>query len=68
MSQYATHIAFIAKAVYLRAVQSLISLPYLGFLDKSDPAYVATRTLLLSRQNPYFAASQTFSGIGCVTL
>ncbi|KAJ7110661.1 Six-hairpin glycosidase-like protein [Mycena epipterygia] len=45
-------------------VPSLLSLPYLGFLDKSHPAYVATRKLLLSRGNPYFAAGKNFSGIG----
>ncbi|KAI0036072.1 Six-hairpin glycosidase-like protein [Vararia minispora EC-137] len=45
-------------------VPSLISLPYLGFLNKADSAYVATRQLLLSRQNPYFAAGANFSGIG----
>jgi meiotically up-regulated gene 157 (Mug157) protein len=46
--------------------QSLLSLPYLGFLDKSHPAYVATRKVLLSRGNPYFAAGKNFSGAGYV--
>lgn len=46
--------------------QSLLSLPYLGFLDKSHPAYVATRKLLLSAKNPYFSAGKKFRGIGCV--
>ncbi|KAJ6587334.1 Six-hairpin glycosidase-like protein [Mycena sp. CBHHK59/15] len=45
-------------------VPSLLSLPYLGFLDKHHPAYVATRQLLLSRGNPYFAAGRNFSGAG----
>ncbi|GLB33616.1 putative DUF1237 containing protein [Lyophyllum shimeji] len=45
-------------------VPSLLSLPYLGFLDKKNPAYVATRKLLLSAKNPYFAAGKTFSGTG----
>ncbi|KAF5393651.1 hypothetical protein D9757_000199 [Collybiopsis confluens] len=45
-------------------VPSLLSLPYLGFLKKDNPAYVASRKLLLSRKNPYFAAGQNFSGIG----
>ncbi|KAH9894255.1 Six-hairpin glycosidase-like protein [Cubamyces lactineus] len=45
-------------------VPSLLSLPYLGFLEKTHPAYVATRKLLLSRKNPYFAAGKNFSGIG----
>ncbi|KZT59039.1 glycoside hydrolase family 125 protein [Calocera cornea HHB12733] len=54
-------------AVYLMDdanVPSLLALPYLGFLDKSDVTYVATRQRLLSRQNPYYAAGQTFLGIG----
>ncbi|KAK7695703.1 hypothetical protein QCA50_000339 [Cerrena zonata] len=45
-------------------VPSLLSLPYLGFLDKHHPAYVATRKLLLSRGNPYFAATKKFNGVG----
>lgn len=45
-------------------VPSLLSLPYLGFLDKSDPTYVTTRKLLLSRRNPYYAAGKSFKGIG----
>ncbi|KAF7797538.1 hypothetical protein EIP86_008738 [Pleurotus ostreatoroseus] len=45
-------------------VPSLLSLPYLGFLDMSHPAYVKTRQILLSRQNPYYAAGKTFRGIG----
>ncbi|CAK5270141.1 unnamed protein product [Mycena citricolor] len=45
-------------------VPSLLSLPYLGFLDMHNPTYVATRKLLLSRMNPYFAAGKNFSGIG----
>ncbi|KAJ7724361.1 Six-hairpin glycosidase-like protein [Mycena metata] len=45
-------------------VPSLLSLPYLGFLNKTDPAYVATRKVLLSRGNPYFAQGKNFSGTG----
>ncbi|KAJ7816799.1 Six-hairpin glycosidase-like protein [Mycena leptocephala] len=43
---------------------SLLSLPYLGFLDMNDRTYVATRKLLLSRANPYFSVGANFSGIG----
>ncbi|KAJ7266601.1 Six-hairpin glycosidase-like protein [Mycena rebaudengoi] len=45
-------------------VPSLLSMPYLGFLDKHNPAYVATRKLLLSKKNPYFAAGKSFNGVG----
>jgi len=45
-------------------VPSLLSLPYLGFLDKHDPAYVATKEVLLSRGNPYYANKNGFYGIG----
>ncbi|KAF8974386.1 Six-hairpin glycosidase-like protein [Flammula alnicola] len=45
-------------------VPSLLSLPYLGFLDKNNTAYVATRKMLLSRNNPYYSAGKTFNGIG----
>lgn len=47
-------------------VPSLLSLPYLGFLDKDHPTYVATRKLLLSQKNPYYAAGKSFRGIGYV--
>ncbi|KAF5363531.1 hypothetical protein D9756_000561 [Leucocoprinus leucothites] len=45
-------------------VPSLLSLPYLGFLEKHNPAYVATRKLLLSAKNPYYAAGAKFRGVG----
>ncbi|KAF8309756.1 hypothetical protein DL93DRAFT_2170181 [Clavulina sp. PMI_390] len=45
-------------------VPSLMSLPYLGFLDKSDAVYKSTKTKLLSRQNPYYAKGSNFFGIG----
>ncbi|KAI0751344.1 Six-hairpin glycosidase-like protein [Daedaleopsis nitida] len=45
-------------------VPSLLSLPYLGFLDKTHPAYVATKNLLMSRKNPYYAAGKNFSAVG----
>ncbi|KAK7049687.1 hypothetical protein VNI00_005718 [Paramarasmius palmivorus] len=45
-------------------VPSLLSLPYLGFLDRSDEAYVATKNLLMSGRNPYYAKGPFFSGVG----
>lgn len=32
--------------------------------DKKDPAYVATRKLLLSRGNPYYSRGEQFFGVG----
>jgi len=45
-------------------VPSLLSLPYLGFLNMDHPAYVATRQVLMSRANPYYVVGKNFSGIG----
>jgi meiotically up-regulated gene 157 (Mug157) protein len=44
---------------------SLLSLPLLGFLDKSDQVYINTRKMVLSRHgNPYFLSGTQFQGIG----
>ncbi|KAL0581969.1 hypothetical protein V5O48_000027 [Marasmius crinis-equi] len=45
-------------------VPSLLSLPYLGFLDARHPIYVATRKMITSNHNPYFAKGASFSGVG----
>ncbi|TFK76098.1 hypothetical protein BDN72DRAFT_756746 [Pluteus cervinus] len=45
-------------------VPSLLSLPYLGFLDKHHPVYVATKNVIFSKKNPYYAAGKSFNGIG----
>lgn len=47
-------------------VPSLLSLPYLGFLEKDNWAYKKTKKTILSRQNPYYAQGQNFSGTGWV--
>ncbi|KAJ1950283.1 hypothetical protein EC988_004447 [Linderina pennispora] len=45
-------------------VPSLLSLPYLGFVDKNDPVYLNTRKLILSPDNPWYFAGSRVSGIG----
>ena len=45
-------------------VPSLLSLPYLGWCARDDPAYLATRAYLLSPRNPYFYTGSVASGIG----
>lgn len=47
-------------------VPSLVSLPYLGFLKRSDPTYQKTKAAMFSRANPYYAAGKSFDGIGYV--
>ena len=44
---------------------SLLSLPFLGFLEKTDLVYQNTRKMVLSRLgNPYFLEGSDFKGIG----
>ncbi|KIW46781.1 uncharacterized protein PV06_02418 [Exophiala oligosperma] len=44
---------------------SLLSLPYLGFIDASDPLYRATRAMVLSRDgNPYYVVGAALEGQG----
>jgi len=45
-------------------VPSLLSLPYLGYCDRSDPLYLATRKFLLSSANKYYYVGTVASGIG----
>lgn len=45
-------------------VPSLLSLPYLGFCDRSDPLYRRTRAFCLSPENPYFVVRGDYAGIG----
>lgn len=45
-------------------VPSLVSLPYLGFLERSDSTYQKTKAAMFSRANPYYAVGKTWSGIG----
>ena len=45
-------------------VPSLLALPYLGALDKTDPIYLNTRKFVLSKDNPYFFKGTAGEGIG----
>ena len=47
-------------------VPSLMSLPYIGFVNETDPIYLSTRQAILSNKNPYWfhSPSTNLSGIG----
>lgn len=45
-------------------VPSLLSLPYLGGMSDTDPTYINTRKLLLSKANPFFFTGMAGEGIG----
>ena len=45
-------------------IPSLLSLPYLGFVSKSDPLYKKTRAWILSTSNPYFFRGAAGEGVG----
>lgn len=45
-------------------IPSLLSLPYLGYVDKNDPIYKNTRKFVLSEYNPYFFKGEAGEGIG----
>ncbi|KXG52688.1 Six-hairpin glycosidase [Penicillium griseofulvum] len=46
-------------------IPSLLSLPYLGFVDKSDTVYQNTRKMITDKaSNPYYLVGPQFHGIG----
>lgn len=45
-------------------VPSLLSLPVLGYMSPQNAAYQATRSFVLSAENPYFFQGSVASGIG----
>lgn len=44
-------------------IPSLLSLPYLGYLNQEDRVYQNTRKLILSPDNPFYASGKIASGI-----
>lgn len=42
----------------------LISIPYLGYVDKEDPVYQNTRRFALSKENPFYFEGKAAKGIG----
>ena len=45
-------------------IPSLLSLPYLGACEPSDPDYIRTRAFVLSTDNPYFFQGLAGEGVG----
>ena len=45
-------------------IPSLLSLPYLGYVDRNDPIYKNTRKFVLSEYNPYFFKGEAGEGLG----
>ncbi|MEK3734945.1 glycoside hydrolase family 125 protein [Paenibacillus sp. FSL M8-0334] len=43
---------------------SLLSIPYLGYVDKDDEIYQNTRRFILSKHNPYYYEGAVAKGIG----
>ena len=63
---YAYEIDGFGNAVFMddANIPSLLSLPYLGCVDRSDPVYQNTRRLILSEDNPWFSRGKVAEGIG----
>ena len=45
-------------------IPSLLSLPYLGAVAKTDPVYLKTRAFVLSTSNPWFFHGSVAEGVG----
>jgi len=45
-------------------VPSLLGMPYLGTIEKTDPLYLSTRNFVLSKSNPYYFSGKMGYGVG----
>jgi uncharacterized protein len=45
-------------------VPSLLAMPYMGYCEKDDAVYLATRAFVLNEENPYFYTGKAATGIG----
>ena len=45
-------------------VPSLLSMPYLGTMDRNDELYLRTRNFVLSKSNPYYFSGKMGHGVG----
>jgi meiotically up-regulated gene 157 (Mug157) protein len=45
-------------------IPSLLALPYFGYVQPTDPVYLATRSLVLSQGNPWYFNGTAAAGIG----
>ena len=45
-------------------VPSLLAMPYLGDVERTDPIYENTRRFVWSKDNPYFWSGEAGEGIG----
>ena len=45
-------------------IPSLVSLPYLGLIDATDPIYQQTRSFIFSKENPFYFEGKFANGVG----
>eukprot|EP00759_Apiculatamorpha_spiralis_P019966 PhF_6_TR25589/c0_g1_i1/m.35896/K09704/K09704; uncharacterized protein len=45
-------------------IPALLALPYLGYCSPTDPTYLATRSYVLSTQNPWYFQGSAAKGVG----